>query len=387
MQVITSEKIPIKIWADKVEEGTVEQAKHLANLPFAYRHVALMPDTHEGYGMPIGGVLATDGVVIPNAVGVDIGCGMRVIKTDIKYPIQELLQKIVSDIKEIIPVGFNWNEEPLSIIGLCPSFKDSPDLPVIHQEYNKACYQIGTLGGGNHFIEIQTDGQYMWVMLHSGSRNIGLQVANHYNKIASALNEKWFSKVPKEWQLAFLPLDSEEGQSYINEMQWCVDFAELNRQMMLYFIEQIIKKWYPDVTFSSEIDIAHNYAAIENHFGHNVIVHRKGATRARVDEYGIIPGSMGTKSYIVKGLGNPESFMSCSHGAGRAMGRKVAQRELSLKKEMEMLNNQGIIHDMNSQSKLDEAPSAYKDISEVMKNQEDLVEIVHELSPLAVIKG
>jgi tRNA-splicing ligase RtcB len=225
-------------------------------------------------------------------------------------------------------------------------------------------------------------------MIHSGSRNLGLQVANYYNKLAEELNEKYFSAVTKDKQLAFLPLDSIEGQNYMAEMQYCVDFALANRKLMMDRIHDIfVNVFNCYIVWGDMINIAHNYVACENHFGQNVWVHRKGATLARKGTIGIIPGSQGTKSYIVEGLGNPESFMSCSHGAGRIMGRNQARKDLNLEKEQEMLNKQGIIHSIRGIQDLDEASSAYKPIEEVMENQKDLVKVLVELSPLAVIKG
>ncbi len=262
-------------------------------------------------------------------------------------------------------------------------------MPVVHKQYKRALNQIGTLGGGNHFIEIQkSNNDDIWIMVHSGSRNIGLKVADNYNRVAKKLNERWHTQVEKKWDLAFLPIETQEANDYFNEMQYCVDFALANRKLMM----ETIKSVFSEITGSSYednsfVNIAHNYAAWENHFGSNVIVHRKGATSARKGEPGIIPGSQGTKSYIVRGKGNPESFNSCSHGAGRVLGRKQAQRTLDLELEKNRLEEQGIIHSIRRQSDLDEAPSAYKDITVVMDNQSDLVDIIVELSPLAVVKG
>ena len=209
--------------------------------------------------------------------------------------------------------------------------------PVIEREYEKAIYSIGTLGGGNHFIEIQkgSDG-YIWIMIHSGSRNFGLKIANYYNEQAIKINEKYFSEVPTKWELSFLLIDSEEGQSYIREMNYAVDFALANRKLMMERIEHTFGDVFcnDSIQFDAEINIAHNYASLENHFGENVMIHRKGATLATQDTIGIIPGSQGTKSYIIKGKGNPESFNSCSHGAGRKMGRKEASRTLNLEEEI-----------------------------------------------------
>ena len=252
---------------------------------------------------------------------------------------------------------------------------------------------IGTLGGGNHFIEIQKgSNDHIWIMIHSGSRNLGKQVADYYNKLAIQLNSKWYSSVEKNKDLAFLPISSDEAVNYINEMTYCVEFALANRKLMMQRIMECFNTVIPNITFpafrgETINNISHNYVRHEHHFNTNVLIHRKGATSAKLDELGIIPGSMGTKSYIVRGLGNSQSFMSCSHGAGRKMGRTQAQRELNLEMEIATMNNQAILHDIASINDLDEAPSAYKDIDIVMKNQEDLVEILVELRPLAVIKG
>jgi len=224
-------------------------------------------------------------------------------------------------------------------------------------------------------------------MIHSGSRNLGFKVAKYHNEIAISLNEKWHSKVLKEWQLAFLPTDSIEGQIYLVEMQYCVDFAFANRHLIMDRIKACVVDIMGDVSFDEMINIAHNYVAKENHFNKNVMVHRKGATRAFKGQLGIIPGSQGAASYIVSGKGNPESFMSCSHGAGRKMGRKQAQRELDLDEQKRILDAAGVLHSMNSDKDLDEAPGAYKDISVVMNNQSDLVNIEVELKSLAVIKA
>jgi tRNA-splicing ligase RtcB len=385
MKVCHTEKLPIKMWLEDIEEGAMEQLRNLANLPFAFKHIAVMPDSHQGYGMPIGGVLATQGVIIPNAVGVDIGCGMCAVRTSLEGIDREILKKIVWGIKALIPVGFEHHKTPQNEIYM-------PDKrfelgPVCQREYHSALTQIGTLGGGNHFIEVQkgSDGA-VWVMVHSGSRNLGKQVADHYNRIAIRLNEKMHSSVPAAHELAFLLEDSDEGRAYIREMNYCVEFAFQNRKLMIERIADCFLK-YTRCFFEPMINIAHNYARKENHFGRDVWVHRKGATSAKKGEAGIVPGSQGTKSYIVRGKGSPESFESCSHGAGRKMGRKQAQRSLDLKKEIEKMDSQGIIHDIRSVRSLDEAPGAYKDISEVMKQQSDLIDIEVELSPLAVIKG
>ncbi len=260
---------------------------------------------------------------------------------------------------------------------------------IVEQEFENAREQVGTLGGGNHFIEIQkgSDG-HIWIMVHSGSRNIGHTVAEYYNKLARKLNEQWHTGIDRSVNLAFLPANTGEARQYLNEMQYCVDFAFANRKLMMSNIgsvfSDVVGKKFTELEF---INIAHNYASSEKHFGKDVFVHRKGATSAREGEIGIIPGSQGTKSYIVRGKGNAESYTSCSHGAGRIMGRKQAQRTLDLKSEIEKLDSKGIVHTIRTQRDLDEAPGAYKNIDEVMRNQDDLVEVMVELQPLAVIKG
>jgi len=397
-KVISTEKLPIKMWLEEIEDGALEQAKNLANLPFAFKHIAIMPDSHQGYGMPIGGVLATDGVVVPNAVGVDIGCGMCAVKTSLTDIDKETLKKLMGEIRKVVPVGFSHHKE-MQDFELMPdtngiSLKDF--YPIIYSQYDSALKQLGTLGGGNHFIEIQkgSDG-HIWIMIHSGSRNLGKQVADYYNNVAKELNNMWFSLVDPKLDLAFLPIYSEEGKNYIREMNYCVEFALANRKLMMDRIKKIFETVHLSgsfrgnivITFEPMINIAHNYARMENHFGQNVMVHRKGATSARKGEIGIIPGSQGTKSYIVRGLGNKESFESCSHGAGRKMGRKDAERRLNLEAEIKLLDDQGILHGIRGVHDLDEAPGAYKDIDVVMENQKDLVEILVELTPLAVIKG
>ena len=391
-KVITTEKHPIKLWTDEIEDGALEQAKHLANLPFLFKHVAIMPDVHQGYGMPIGGVIATKDVIIPNAVGVDIGCGMIAAKTSLYDDeiLRMMLPDIVDGIYETIPLGFNHHKEKQ---------KPWPYLQILEEDgvdlqkdfvfdYSASLYQKGTLGGGNHFIEVQKDNDNnVWIMIHSGSRNVGYKVAEHYNQMAKDLNKKWFSGVPLEWDLSFLPLNSKEGENYIKEMNVAVTFARVNRYAILEQVINVIRRFIPTLNIEKIIDVPHNYVSLENHYKHNVWVHRKGAVRARKGDIVIISGSQGTHSYIAEGLGNPDSFMSCSHGAGRVMGRKEAKRRLNLEEQKKKLGNQGIIHRLNNIDALDEAPDAYKDINVVLGNESDLVKPVIELQPLAVIKG
>ncbi|MBA4375466.1 MAG: RtcB family protein [Anaerolinea sp.] len=379
-KILTSERIPIKLWLDDIEEGALKQAKNLANLHFAFKWIAIMPDCHQGFGMPIGGVMATNGVIVPNAVGVDIGCGMYAAKTSLTDIDGDTIRVILRKIREVVPLGFEHHKENQKWDG----FDHAPDISIIQNELFSARKQLGTLGGGNHFIEIQngSDG-YIWIMLHSGSRNFGLKTAEHFHKKAQLMCNRMNYDIPHK-DLAYLPIETSDGKEYFEAMKYCSEFAKANRALMMRNISKI----FTAVTGShnlDEINIHHNYAALENHFGKNVIVHRKGATKASTDTIGIIPGSMGSYSYIVKGLGNPESFHSCSHGAGRKMGRREAERSLNLEAEQNKLD--GIIHGLRSKKGLDEAPGAYKDIEEVMENQKDLVEILITLKPLGSIKA
>jgi tRNA-splicing ligase RtcB len=361
------------------------QAYNASNLPFIHKHIALMPDCHQGYGVPIGSVICTEGVVIPNAVGVDIGCGVMAIQTRLEVITHEQLIDIMGRIRNKIPMGKGKHARTPCAEDWLPL--KSSDTPLYTQNYNNARKQCGTLGGGNHFIEIQkgSDG-FIWFMIHSGSRNLGHTIATHYNKVAKELNDMWHTNANPHWDLACLPAQSEEGTRYLAEMNKAVEFAERNRLMMASHIMNTFDDVFGhQVKFSEPLDIAHNYAAIENHYGKNVYVHRKGATRARPGEKGIIPGSQGTSSFIVTGLGSHWSFDSCSHGAGRTMSRAQAKKTLDLKEEQGKMK--GVIHGMRNQSNLDEAPGSYKSIHDVMGNQKDLVIPEIELTPLASMKG
>ncbi|MBN1501871.1 MAG: RtcB family protein [Spirochaetes bacterium] len=395
-------KRPIKSWCTDIEHEAMEQAKNLANHPVVFRHVALMPDCHVGYGMPIGGVIACDNSVIPNAVGVDIGCGMGAIETDLaddciqdKRQIRELCDLI----KQRVPVGegnshrhpgkwANFEKYLDNLKGEVPGWLDNSD-------FTRDAKNLGTLGGGNHFIELQkSETGKIWLMLHSGSRNLGYRIANYYGRKAIGLNEKWHVDLPDK-NLAFLTLD-EDGMDYIRDMNFALDYAFENRKRMMHIFKEALVEIFGNVNFLQEINIHHNYAKLENHFNKNVWVHRKGATSAGYGQKGIIPGSMGTSSFIVEGLGNSESFNSCSHGAGRVLGRKQACEQLNLEdcdKAME-----GIVFDRWKKSSgrnkngkklidLSESPLAYKDIDEVIESELDLIKPLVRLKPLGVIKG
>lgn len=377
-------KIPIKSWADDIENNTLGQIYNLSNLPFAFKHIAILPDVHFGKGMPIGSVVVTKNVIVPNAVGSDIGCGMVAAKTsmNIKDTSIEEIKTITGAIRQQIPVGFKKHKQRQN----WADFDDAPLIAIVESELNNAAYQLGTLGGGNHFIELQSDtNSYIWIMLHSGSRHIGYAIAKYYHTQAVILCEKWFSDLPTK-DLSFLPLDSSEGNEYLDAMDFALKYALANRRRMLKRIEVIIRN-VKNAKLHEPINVHHNFAAMENHFGQNVMVHRKGATRAYEGQLGIIPGSQGSHSYIVKGKGNPESFKSCSHGAGRIMSRTKAKSDLDLETEKKKLDDMGVIHSVRNVSDLDEAPGSYKDIETVMANQKDLVDIQVKLKPLAVIKG
>ena len=400
--------LPIKVWQTNYEavgEKCMEQAMHLAQLPFAHKWIALMPDTHAGKGMPIGGVIACEDVVIPNAVGVDIGCGMGYVQTNIPVSLLretltgsgDLVKTICGDILRNIPTGFNHYKhvQPSEVLDRAKEEMgryeaDKELIPQIDEGY----FQAGTLGGGNHFIEIQQDDNGMCgIMLHSGSRHFGNIVGQYFNKIAHELNDRWFSQVPSDWNLPFLPTDTDEGQRYLLWMQLCMDFAYENRAIMLGKVKDIFTKHVEKHTgivpeFSGEINCHHNYAALENHFGKNVWVHRKGAIRAREGEMGIIPGAMGSYSYIVRGKGCPDSFMSSSHGAGRAYSRSAAMDAFSVESVMVDLKQQDVVlakHNKNDVA--EESRFAYKNIDDVMAQQSELTEPVKRLFTVGVVKG
>lgn len=387
-----SNRLPIKSWCEKVEPEAMVQARNLANHPQTCYHVALMPDCHSGYGMPIGGVIVCKEVIIPNAVGVDIGCGMCAVKTS--HTATDITEKMIKEImgmlRHKIPVGFDHHKRDQTWCG----FDDAPDVAIIQQEIASARKQLGTLGGGNHFIEIQagSDG-HVWLMLHSGSRNFGYKIAKEYNlKAEHYLRQHTMDTgVPLKGEngLAFLPVDKKEGEEYIAAMNYALAFAAENRRQMMAHFREAARNVL-GCTFAEEINIHHNFAALEKQLGRKVWVHRKGATQAENGQMGIIPGSMGTPSYIVRGRGNRESFMSCSHGAGRIMSRNAANKIYTVDQANKAM--EGIVFGRWSKSRkgvydLSEAPMAYKDIEEVMHSQEDLVEPVVKLRPLGVIKG
>lgn len=398
-------RVAIKSWCADIEPEALEQAANLASHPSVDVHVALMPDCHVGYGMPIGGVIACHDAVIPNAVGVDIGCGMGAVKTSIfsdKLNEIKTIREIIDEVKKLVPVGEGNSHRIQQDWEGFAEYEEEiarhPPLWFDAERLNHDRKNLGTLGGGNHFIELQTSEEgRIWLMLHSGSRNLGYRIAAYYNKLALGLNDKWHAEIPSR-DLAFLPADSQEGRDYIRDMNFALQYALENRSRMMAAVKAVMGDFFPEIEFLEEINIHHNYAALENHFGRNLWVHRKGATSARKAESGIIPGSMGASSFIVKGLGNPDSFCSCSHGAGRLMGRKDASRRLTLEECNQAM--EGIVYDRWQKAKgfgkkkgndamydFGEAPQAYKNIDSVMQSQLDLVEPVVKLRPIGVIKG
>lgn len=410
MFVLEDEKtnLPLKVWlkdARQLEQGCLEQAYHLTQLPFLHKWVALMPDTHQGMGMPIGGVLAAIDAIIPNAVGSDIGCGMGFVSTNL--PVEELkkiqtgsgnlIQAIVGDILRNVPVGFSRHRHPQPCFTLDrarDNIEPYARHPQLIGQMEVGYFQVGTLGGGNHFIELQEDENgLLGVMLHSGSRNFGKQVCDYFHSMAREKRDQWGSTVPDDWRLAILPTDTQEGQDYILWMQLALDFAFENRSKMMLAVQAILEKWigkYTDYTieYSQEINCHHNYAALETHYGKEVWVHRKGATRAQQGELGVIPGAMGSYSYLVEGLGNPESFNSSSHGAGRQYSRKAAMQAFSTEEVMVDLAKTGVVLGKHSKRDVaEESRFAYKNIDEVMENQKDLVRPIKKLRTVGVVKG
>lgn len=394
--------IPVKLWCESIEKEAMQQAENLARHPATFKHVALMPDCHVGYGMPIGGVIACKNAVVPNAVGVDIGCGMVAVETNCpaeKFADMKKRRNLLDTIKKSVPVGEGNSHQDEQHWNGFEKYIDSVENPSKHEWPSRLDRKnLGTLGGGNHFIELQqSENGMIWLMLHSGSRNLGYRIADYYHKKAISLNEKHNILLPSK-DLAFLPLDNEMALEYIRDMNFALAYALENRHRMMAAFKNALASFINDIKFEREINIHHNYAALERHFDEDVWVHRKGATSAKKDELGIIPGSMGTPSYIVKGLGNPESFMSCSHGAGRKMGRNEASKNLSVEacdKAME-----GIAFDRWNKYKnkwkkntakglydLSEAPLAYKDIEDVINSELDLIEPIVKLRPLGVLKG
>lgn len=400
--------VPIKIWLNdlsQLDEGCLAQAQQVASLPFVYRWFVLMPDTHIGAGMPIGGVLAARDVIVPYAVGMDIGCGMSYIQTDIPYDDIKLLKagngyfldETVARVLEEIPVGtskYRRKQHSAVLDRLADYDIDVTSLPDADKILDNAYYQVGTLGGGNHFIEFQADDDgNIGIMLHSGSRHLGARICQHFNRLAADLNTLWYSRLPENSQLSFLPVETSEGKTYIRWMTLALDYAAENRARMLekvmaVFSQMIETYLHRSVTYSDSITCHHNYAALEEHYGEKVWVHRKGATKADAGDLGIIPGAMGSSSYLVMGLGNPESFHSSSHGAGRIHSRTQAKALFPVKDVLKDLKQRDVSLAKRGMADVaEESRFAYKDIDEVMAHQQDLVRPLKRLRTVGVVKG
>ncbi|HIE00812.1 MAG TPA: RtcB family protein [Thiotrichaceae bacterium] len=394
-RVLSTGRFPVKIYTDDIESEAAQQLHELSTLPFIHKHVAAMPDVHVGIGATIGSVIPTKGAIIPAAVGVDLGCGMSAVQLSLMASdLPDNLYGIRSKIEEAVPVGFNQHDNPVLESTLLKKMREQldellqkhPTLITMKKHFDDWQLQVGTLGSGNHFIELCLDeNQAVWVMLHSGSRGLGNLIGRYFIGLAKKDMEKWFISLPNK-DLAYFPEGTEHFNDYWQAVMWAQEYARVNReQMMRLILEALSHVDLPPFEITGEaISCHHNYVALENHYKSNIFLTRKGAISARSGEWGIIPGSMGTKSYIVKGKGNPESFCSCSHGAGRRMGRKEAKRRFSTE---DMITQTQGVECRKDEGVIDEIPAAYKPIDEVMANQNDLVEIVHTLKQVVCIKG
>lgn len=399
------------------EPQAMEQLRNTARLPFIFKHIAAMPDTHMGYGATVGSVVPTKGAIVPAAVGVDIGCGMMAVQLsarndqlpdnlkDLRFGIEAAVPHGRSpdkDIRDGVDVGSWPDDVPVHVANSMISYDqgrprtlfqiaDKAGDPKLRRAAERAVKQLGTLGTGNHFIEICTgeDGQ-VWVMLHSGSRGIGNAIGTHFIERAKEEMRRYFiSNLPDE-DLSYLVADTEPYDDYLAAVGWAQGFAMVNRNLMMGAVINLLREMAEAGKFprfnvtETAVNCHHNYVEMENHFGQNVLVTRKGAVRARAGDLGIIPGSMGARSYIVRGLGNPDSFCSCSHGAGRVMSRGKAKNAISLEQHAKAVEG---VECRLDEGVLDESPAAYKDIDAVMAAQSDLVEVVTTLKQVVCVKG
>jgi tRNA-splicing ligase RtcB len=401
MQVIDTSNVPIKAWVDGVafEDAARRQVENVAGMPFVFHHVAVMPDVHFGMGATVGSVVATRGAVIPAAVGVDIGCGMVAVETSLSASqLPDSLTALRSSIERAVPVGGpgevgSWKERgrhgvPAAIASSWRGMQDGWSRIVEKHpkvERGMTAEQLGTLGTGNHFIEVCLDErQNVWVMLHSGSRGLGNRVGTYFIEQAKAEMRRLHVNLP-DLDLAYASEGSELFDDYLGAVGFAQEFARINRELMLARVLDALRSHTPPFQLAkSAVNCHHNYVSREHHFGADVLVTRKGAVRARAGELGIIPGSMGTQSYIVRGKGNAESFESCSHGAGRRMSRAQAKRTFSLEEHARAVAGVECRRDAGV---LDETPGAYKPIDAVMEAQKDLVDVVHRLKQVLCVKG
>ncbi|OMH32770.1 RtcB family protein [Motiliproteus sp. MSK22-1] len=402
-EVMQDGGVPIKSWTHGVpfETEAKQQLKNISKLPFIHKWVAAMPDVHLGKGATIGSVVPTLGAVIPAAVGVDIGCGMMAVRTSISAKdLPDNLAAVRSAIESAVPHGRSvrnrgkrdkgaWANAPDDVMtawaSLSVQFDSLCEKHKVLKNTNNLNH-LGTLGTGNHFIEVCLDEQQrVWFMLHSGSRGVGNRIGTHFIEKAKQDMERWHIHLPDS-DLAYLPEGSEHFDQYVEAVEWAQNFARINREVMM---ERVIQAVRDSLGFDFEarleaVNCHHNYVSREHHYGKDVLVTRKGAVRAREGEMGIIPGSMGARSFIVRGLGNEESFCSCSHGAGRVMSRTKAKKLVSLE---EHLRATADVECRKDEAVIDETPSAYKPIEKVMAAQKDLVEVVYTLKQVVCVKG
>ena len=387
--------VPVKIFTQDIDHDSIEQLSKMAQLPFIHSHIAVMPDVHVGKGATVGSVIPTKHAIIPAAVGVDIGCGMNAIRLNLKaHQLPDNLSPLRHAIERKVPVGFNMHKQVKAKAStLTPLEKRLQPILLKHSGLVRMLRQfdatwqkqLGTLGGGNHFIELCLDeNQDVWIMLHSGSRGLGNVIGTYFIELAKKEAQHRFGHVPDK-DLSYFAEGSASFDDYVEAVEWAQSYAYENRREMMRLILEAIRPILPSFQMTKEvINCHHNYVSQENHFGENVFVTRKGAIRAREDELGIIPGSMGARSYIVRGKGHPESFCSCSHGAGRKMSRSKAK--LLFNQQDLIAQTQGIECRKDS-GVIDEIPSAYKDIDQVIAYQSDLIEVVHTLKQILCIKG
>lgn len=391
--------VPTKLWVNDIQDlepGARTQLANLANHPGIFHHVAVMPDVHVGKGATVGSVIATRGTIIPAAVGVDIGCGMMAVLTPFEASqLPDNLSALRTAIEWSVPVGFHAHKNTDRNLAhdwsgfSLERFEGVLPYECVKDLKGKAMKQLGTLGGGNHFIEVCLDEhQHVWVMLHSGSRNIGKELAEHHIEEAKGEMKAYFITLPDP-DLAYFVEHTEAFDDYLQSLHWAQAYAMHNRQVMMRLVleamaQVLFNNRHAPIERIVEVNCHHNYTEKEHHYGHNVWVTRKGAVRARLGDFGIIPGSMGTRSYIVEGLGNPESFCSCSHGAGRRMSRTKARATFSV---ADLAEQTAGVECRKDPAIVDEIPGAYKDIDQVMANQADLVRVYATLKQILCVKG
>ena len=382
----TQPRAKVLSWGSDVEDKTLDDAARAAQLACVPSHVALMPDAHTGYGPPIGAVIPTEGAIIPYAIGVDIGCGMIATRTDLgAEDLPESLRRLMPLVEERIPAGmgkrFSRDEVPAALAGL-----GRPGTELSGKQEATAASQFGTLGSGNHFVEVCLDeADRVWLVLHSGSRGIGNQLAQRAVTEAKGLMRRWFIELADP-DLAYLVEGTPEFAQYVADMEWAQRYAYGSRQAMMSQAEASLFEVVGRGSVVRTINCHHNFAQRERHLGRDVWITRKGAIKAGVGDLGVIPGSMGTRSYVVEGLGNPASYDSCSHGAGRRMSRAQARRQLTVESFREAMGDREWLSG-KAEALLDEHPSSYKDIDQVMADQVDLVRPLHVLRQVFNYKG